>query len=418
MQRKPIRSQKIGPKGLSHIDNSARNKNILLNIIREYGPISRKEISKISGLSIATTKRLIEELIIEKLVIEQGLANSTRGRKPSSLTLNPEYGYAFGINISPHIVEFVILNFLGAVETNYTIDLSISDKEHIISILKSKIDEILSQYKIKNRNALFGIGIGISGLVDAKKGVVYYCPNIPNWENVRLASILSDQFNYDIIVDDSVRCMTLAEKRYGKGKNLNNYLYIYIGDGVGAGIYLDGRLYRGRHGIAGEFGHITIKQDGPICNCGNIGCLEASVSEQHIIDEVKNRLSSNVYSSLNNRLVHNNGVIDLYVINEEVKNGDKLANIVLNNVIEDIGTGIADLINIFDPGVVILGGEVIDAFNELLLEGVKKVVKLKALHTISSRTEITHGEVNQFSAAKGAATLMIERFLQNSIINI
>ena len=255
--------------------------------------------------------------------------------------------------------------------------------------IKKIIDEISQIEKLKDFTGrrLLGIGVGISGPVDTKNGMVLYCPNISGWENIPLGGELQKRLGAQVIIDDTVRCMALSEARYGSARALSNFLYIYIGDGVGAGIMLDGRFYRGKHGIAGEFGHITVKQNGPQCNCGNRGCLEASVSMNHII-------------------------------NREAVEGDKLSNMVISEVGQDIGTGIADLINIFDPGVIVLGGEVVEAFGDLLIDEVKRTVVLKSLHPISSRTKIIKNLVKDFSAAIGAATLAIEKFLNTSIINI
>jgi len=120
---------------------------------------------------------------------------------------------------------------------------------------------------------MLGIGIGIAGLVNIRDGVVLYTPNMTGWEDVELGRLVKDHFDVEVIVDDTTRCMALSEKRYGLARDLQNFLYIYIGEGVGSGLILDGRIYRGRHGVAGEFGHITIHPNGNLCNCGNRGPL-------------------------------------------------------------------------------------------------------------------------------------------------
>jgi glucokinase len=211
--------------------------------------------------------------------------------------------------------------------------------------------------------------------------------------------------------------MALSEKRFGSARGLQNFLYIYIGKGVGSGVLLDGRIYRGAHGVAGEFGHITIKQDGNLCNCGNSGCLEAHVSESRIIEDIKKNITSNVHSSLSEKIETGNG-IGLDDILQHARAGDKLANLTINNVSEHIGIGIANLMNVFDPGVIILGGEVIDAFGESMMENILRVVRLKAINTISSQTSIIPAEVEGLAASRGAATLLVEKHLQNSILNI
>ena len=214
-----------------------------------------------------------------------------------------------------------------------------------------------------------------------------------------------------------MRCIALAEKRYGVGVGLSTFLYIYIGRGVGAGIVLDNRFYRGSGGLAGEFGHITVKEQGPLCNCGNRGCLEALVSQDAILRSIQDLIASNVYSSLKQK-ISGNQPLTLRDIEEAAEAGDKLANMVVHTVGESIGTGVADLVNIFDPGVVILGGEVISHFGDHLIEGITKTVGLRGIHSITQRTRILTSNLEGLVAARGAATLMIERYFGNEILNL
>jgi predicted NBD/HSP70 family sugar kinase len=403
--------------GLSHVDNAARNKNVILNIVRDRSPISRKQISLFSRLSIATTKRLIEELLSDNIIIEVGRTNNARGRKASLLRLNEQYCCSIGVNIIHDALEIAALSFTGAVLLSKKIRGTKPTRTSIQPLLERAIEETMDEVQ-KNRNGkLLGIGIGIAGLVDINRGIVLYTPNMTGWESAPLGPRLSERFNTDVIIDDSVRCMALSEKRYGCARKLRNYLYIYIGKGVGSGVLLDGRIYRGAHGVAGEFGHITIKQNGNLCNCGNRGCLEAHVSESRIIEDIEKNIASKVHSSLSEHMDEAEG-IRLQDIVEHAGGGDKLANLTINNVSENIGIGIANLVNVFDPGVIILGGEVIDTFGESMMENILRVVRLKAINTISSQTSIIPAEVEDFAASRGAATLLTEKHLQNSILNL
>jgi glucokinase len=160
-----------------------------------------------------------------------------------------------------------------------------------------------------------------------------------------------------------------------------------------------------------------IKQEGNLCNCGNRGCLEAYVSESRIIDEVHNSVSSNGGSSLA-RLIEKDHSISLKEIIREADNGDRFANLTVNSVSENIGIGIANLVNVFDPGVIILGGEVIGTFGERVIQDIIRIVSCKSIQTISSQTSIVQGGVTDLSASRGAATMLIEKHLQNDILNI
>jgi predicted NBD/HSP70 family sugar kinase len=385
--------------------------------VRDAAPISRKEVSRLSQLSIATTKRLIEELLWEKLIVEVGVTTNTRGRKASLLELNEDHCCSIGVNIVPNTLEIIGVSFRGTEIYSKRVDSVRPEHGAILSLLKKELQEALDVTRKRHHDNLLGIGVGIAGLVNIRQGIVLYTPNMHGWENVELVSILQKEFETDVIIDDSVRCMALAEKRYGIGKALQNFLYIYIGKGVGSGVLLDGRLYRGAHGVGGEFGHITIKQEGNLCNCGNRGCLEAYVSESRIIDEVHNSVSSNGGSSLA-RLIEKDHSISLKEIIREADNGDRFANLTVNSVSENIGIGIANLVNVFDPGVIILGGEVIGTFGERVIQDIIRIVSCKSIQTISSQTSIVQGGVTDLSASRGAATMLIEKHLQNDILNI
>jgi glucokinase len=211
--------------------------------------------------------------------------------------------------------------------------------------------------------------------------------------------------------------MALAERLYGHGKGLNNFLFICVDEGVGGGIFIDGRLYRGKHGIAGELGHILIKENGPRCRCGSIGCLEALVSKQAILNSARDLIASDVFSRLKNA-VDANGTLTLDDIYQEAKAGDKLSNIIINTTGECLGIGLADFVNVFDPGVIVLGGEVVAAFQELLYEEIIRTVKLKSMSPIFSQTLIKLSNLNNNPASLGAAAMIIGHHLGGSILNI
>ncbi len=231
---------------------------------------------------------------------------------------------------------------------------------------------------------------------------------------MELRKQLEEHFSSDLFVDDSVRMMTLAEKRYGIAKDFSNFLYIYIGTGVGSGIVLDNSFYRGRNGISGEFGHMTIRQDGPLCNCGSQGCMEALVSTVAILKSVKTSLNHNIYSSLST--IPNNE-LSIEKISSAARDGDKLAAMIANNTAENIGIGAADLMNVFDPGVIIFSGEVVEKLDGILDE-VTRLVRLKGIGAISQRTEFYIGRSHRSAGSRGAATAMIEKFVESDILNI
>ncbi len=404
--------------GINHIDNAERNRLVLLASAREHGNLSRTELSRISGLSLATTKRLVEELLGQGLLDEgeRPFGRFGRGRKPSVLDLGKRGGYAIGLDLEPESLVVTGLGLNGEALYRKALRPETRGITGMEELLVAEARKAIGFCSSEGRGALLGVGAGIAGLVDARTGKVLFCPGLPGWENVDLGDLLHKELGTDIIVDDGVRCMALAEKRYGSARGLDTFLYIYIGLGVGSGIILDNRIYRGKNGVSGEFGHITVREDGPLCSCGNRGCLEAMTSTRAILARTGELLSADVHSSL--RRTAASGELTLADINTAAIAGDKLAAMVIDETEESLGLGIASLINIFDPGTVILAGEVVELLEKYILEGVQKVVRLRSLHTISQRTEIRKGAFDVGTASIGAATMILERFLENEILNL
>lgn len=406
-----------GTYGLSHIDNAQRNRQVLLSLVLEEGEISRKNLAALSGLSIATTKRIVEDLLHEKIIIETGSHKSKRGRRTQLLSLNPEFGYSLGLDLHQNVIDLTAISLAGTLIYEETIPNDGKKKEELIENIKRTIKRSLDTIQHHTSVPLLGIGVGVPGLVDTRQGLVMFCPGLPDWEMIYLAAELQKDFSTNILVDDKSRCMALAERFYGQGKGLNNFLFIYVGDGVGGGIFIDGKLYRGKHGIAGELGHILIKENGPRCRCGSIGCLEALVSQQAILNSARDLITSDVFSSLK-KFSDASGPLTLENIYQEAKTGDKLSNIIINHTSECLGIGLADFVNVFDPGVVILGGEVVAAFQELMYEGIVRTVKLKSMNPIFSQTLIMRSKLSSNSGSLGAAAMIIGKLLGVSILNI
>jgi N-acetylglucosamine repressor len=399
--------------------SAERNRRTILNVVRERMPLSRIELSRSSNISIATTKRLVDELL-ERGMLEEGEASEERqgrGRKASMLGLGSRYGFAVGAAMEPGSLSLTGLAFDGSIMHRQEMSPDTDDKDSLQELLAATLQETIRACDSADRGPLRGIGVGVAGLVDTRGGVVLYSPGLPGWENARLAREVQDRFGVEVLVDDEVRCMALAEKRHGTARGVDTFLYLYLGTGVGSGIVLDNRMYRGTNGVCGEFGHITVKENGPLCSCGNRGCLEAVVSTKAVLARVKDLLRAGVYSTLGGSSGRET-TLSLEDIYRAALEGDKLATMVVAETEESIGIGVADLINIFDPGTVILAGEVIEKLHGLILDGIQRIVRRRALHAISQRTLIMKSAFDTNTASLGAATLVIERILDNEILNL
>jgi glucokinase len=202
--------------------------------------------------------------------------------------------------------------------------------------------------------------------------------------------------------------MALAEKRYGFGRNADDFIYISLGVGIGCAIFIHGALYRGHANLAGEFGHITVEAQGPLCRCGNLGCLEALASANAIIQRAKGSVQSGVYSSLSDKIDEIYRNADVKAIAQAAEEGDKLAFEILDRTGMYIGIGIAMLINILNPSMVILGGGIAQS-GEVLLSAINQTVRKQALGIISRTVSIQKCQIKEYAGVIGGATAFFDR---------
>jgi predicted NBD/HSP70 family sugar kinase len=399
--------------GWNPLDN--RNQRLVLNLIREHSALSRREVAAASSLSLSTAKRLIEELLSEKLVEEIPAEGrpKVRGPKAGNLKLRGGFGYCLGLNIEPERIELCAVSFSGEILKLESQRLQDRGSEGTIRRLAEIARAGRAALEGSGGGRLLGIGVAIAGLVDARRGFVYDCFPIPGWENVPLQERLEAQLGVPVLVDDRVRSMAVAEKRYGVARGLDTFLYIDVGNGVGSCFFLDNRIYRGKNGISGEFGHIPVKENGPQCNCGNKGCLEVLVSTGSLLAAVKSSLESNVYTQLKG-----DREITLAEVARAAGQGDKLASLLVFEASELIGIGLADLVSVFDPGTIILAGEVVRGLGPLLADGIVRTVRLRGIHPITQRTQFLNGSDIPHLGAWGAATLPLERWFGSGILNL
>lgn len=399
------------------------NRRAMLNLIRERQPLSGRQAAEGGGMSLSTAKRQIEELLAEGVVERVAAPGQPgiRGPRAGNLRLRGSYGWCLGLNVEPERIELCAISLAGEVLALESHALRDRGSEGTIR----QLAEIAAgswaggHGPQGGRGRLLGMGVAIAGLVDARQGLVYDCFPVPGWEEVPLKRRLEEELGAEsgppILVEDRVRCMAVAEKRYGVARDLGTFLYVDLGSGVGSCFFLDNRIYRGKNGIAGELGHVPVKEDGPQCNCGNRGCLEMMVSTGSLKAAVKSSLESNVYTQLKGGPGQE---VSLEEIAAAAGQGDKLASLLLFQTSELIGVGLADVVSVFDPGAVILAGEVVRGLGPLLVEGVVRTVRLRGIHPITQRTRFLSGSLIPHLGAWGAATMPLEHWLGSGILNV
>ena len=384
----------------------------ILNIIKNEGLSTKYKIASHLKLNITTISNLVNSLSIDnKLLVERGDESSSGGRKPKLYQINEKIWYVVGINIGSKNTSIIISSLLGNIISS-TLEKTEYDKsgEQIIDKVVSVTNKLIDETNI-DKKSILGYGIGISGCIDTRDGYVLFCPYIKGLKNLRLKNIFESKFNNSVFVDDSMRCLAVAEKKFGAAKNYNNFIFIGFGKGIGSGIYIDGKIYRGNTGVVGEFGHITVKEDGPVCSCGNKGCLEAIASEPGIIKRAAEGIDNGIVTAIPSES------ISLEEIAKAAEEGDKFAYHIINKTGEYIGMAISTALNLFGSDLVVLGG-IVSKCGDILINAIERTVKLRALAAISKKVKIVRSELDTRFSAVGAAVNIINEIFENPELNI
>jgi glucokinase-like ROK family protein len=380
------------------------NRNIVLNIIRQEGTISRAEIAQRTKLSRSAVSNIIDRLLDEGLVHDTGAGESNGGRRPIMLSFNYSAGYVIGVDVGANHILSIIADLEGNIVAERTQTFNIdTGPERGLPIILDHIRDLIAYSPIQ-RNHIRGLGMGVPGPLDYTTGRVVAPPIMPGWNLFPLKQYLAQEFGMPVQVENDANLGALAEKWRGAGTGQQHLAYVKIGTGIGCGLVLDGKVYRGQRGSAGEIGHITITRDGPPCRCGSYGCLESMAAAPAIVNRVRLGIQAGRETSLKGLPF---GDLTPQHIAEAAEQGDRLAREVLEDAGRYIGIALANLINLFNPGMIILGGGVA-AVGELILNPIRETVRLRSLVASYEDTSIVTGRLGREAVALGAATLVLQ----------
>lgn len=383
---------------------STLNRLAVLNAIRRGGPVSRTELTERTGLTSGAITYIVEELLQANLLHEVGPGRSRGGRRPIMLELNSHAVHTIGINLGAGHIAAVILDLRAAVVHRLVIEtprgaLVGAVVDAIVALVRRLIDESGIEMA-----AISGIGVGVPGQHDLHHGIVRFSPNLA-WRNVPFRDLLVDRLPLPVIVDNDIRAATLAEKWYGTGRDVDMFACVFVGMGIGAGIVLNGQLLRGPTGTAGELGHTTLVEDGPRCACGNYGCLEALASRGAIVRRAAALVASGAGGPLHDLAQGHPGRVTLDLVIAAARAGDPAAQATLREAGRYLGIALANLVNLFNPRVVALGGSVIARAGELVLVTAREVMHRRALAEPGALVQLVTPQIVD-PGAVGAATLV------------
>jgi glucokinase-like ROK family protein len=353
------------------------NLSIILNCLRETAPLSRAQLAEITGLNKTTVSSLVSELIVRQFVREIGFDSSGGGRPAVLLELNPGAGCIIGMEIGVDFILAILTDFKAQILWRHREDTDQAEGQEVILARAFDIVRQALEAGGSAHSPVLGIGVGVPGLVDISSGTLLFAPNL-KWHDVPLHKVFSQEFDVPIFVDNEANLAALGERYFGVAQGSKDFVYLSIGVGLGGGIVLDGQLYRGIGGYAGEIGHTTIMSDGERCNCGNRGCWETLVSQTAVVNRVRKALMTGNASLVSQLVKGRLERISIPIIVEAAELGDKVARQALEDTGAYLGIGIANLINAFNPELIIFGG-IVSLASSYLLPAIEKVLKERSL---------------------------------------
>jgi predicted NBD/HSP70 family sugar kinase len=388
----------------------------ILQLIHSRSNYSRLDLARKTGLSPALITSIVRGLIERELVSEAPAVSSLVGRKPIPLEIRGDAGYVIGVDIGSYYSRVVITDMKGGIVYKHQIETGIPDgRVRVLQRVFECVHHAIEAAKVSHEKIL-GMGIAHSGVIDTERGLVLSFPRpgqMTQWQNVPLQAIFEDEFHVPCLLEDSVRTMATAERSFGLGRDVDDFLFVEVGMGIGAAIFVEGKLYRGGGGKAGEFGHITVDENGPLCSCGNNGCLESVASCAAIIQAGRFAVERGVDSRIRDLAGGDLSQISIEVIAQAAAKNDSLAFRVLQESSSYIARGLADLVNLLNPRLIIFGGALFRAAPQLLADPLKRIIRQRSLEKSSNDVQLELSPLGGEAGALGASRMIATRALKD-----
>lgn len=395
-----------------NIDKNTKNVQIKKNIINHFineGNDTITELSKELDLSIPTITKFINELLEHELIKEYGKVQTAGGRYPILYGLKPDSIYFIGADMTRHHLNIALMNFKGEiVDYKLGIKFEFENTPKSFDILHKHIQDYIDNMKVP-KNRLFNINLNISGRVNPESGYSY--SNF-FFSEQPITEILSKKLNINVGIDNDTRAMALGEYMEGVVKGEKDVLFVNISWGLGLGIIIDGKPYYGKSGFSGEFGHLPIFDNERLCHCGKKGCLETEASGLAIHRMVLERVE-NGESSILTEEVKDLSLLTLTDIMNAVAKEDPLCIEIVEQVGYTLGKSIAGLINIFNPELVIIGGQVSQAEGFIMLP-IQSSIRKHSLNLVNRDSKIVTSKLKQNAGIVGACMVARSRLFDNN----
>jgi predicted NBD/HSP70 family sugar kinase len=369
----------------SPADLRQSNRERLLHLLRSHGAMTQAQLARASGLSPATVSSIARELREEGWVDDVGT-----GGKRTALSLSRTAGVAVGIDFDHSHVRVAIADLAHTVLAEASEPLDVDhEAEEGIGLAGKLVRELLHDVGV-SPDRVTGVGMGVPGPLRRDTGQIGDSAILPGWIGARPEAMMSEELGLDVRVGNDANLGALAEIVWGAGRGCSELLYVKVASGVGAGLVLNGRLYEGHAGTAGEIGHVTVDESGPVCRCGNRGCLEVYAGAEAVLDPLRRRHGAS---------------ITLRQVIALAQEGDLGCQRVIADAGRSLGLAIAGTCNLLAPERVIVGGE-LAAAGEILLDPLRTVAQRAAIASLRA-TPVLQGVLGERAEVLGAVALVL-----------
>jgi predicted NBD/HSP70 family sugar kinase len=380
----------------------AQHSRLILNLLWKHQEISRAELARRTSLSRSTVSAIVSDLLSKGLAKEAYAGVSSGGRRPIILEFQDQSSFIVGIELGATHISCVLTDLRCNSRASWSAPAPVRDEPEVaLRMMTMAVRSVLEAGGVQPFQVL-GVGVAVPSPVDQERPGELLPLIVPKWKGYNIATHLEESFKRPVFVDNDANLGALAELWWGAGSSANDLAYIKVATGVGAGLIINGRIFRGSGGIAGEIGHTSLDPNGPQCICGLKGCLTTFIGTPALLERAKDKLGA----SGSNRLPP--ASIDELV--NAALDGDPISVELIHYAGDKLGVGIANMLNLLNPEMVVLGGGIARA-GDLLLDGVRTTIGGLSLPESIIHTQIRTTGLNEWGIAVGAATLVLQSAL-------
>ena len=383
---------------------SSRERNLaaLFTAILTRGPISRRDAARAIGMSQAAVTKLVKPMIAGGYVTEQEGYSEGPGRPLIPLVIDAKRHNAVGVKVTSGELIGVVVDLHAEVLQSRRVPLAEPRPDAVVAAVADLVRDLLSRAD-GGASSTVGVGVGLGGHVDGRRGIVRFSPMLEDWRDVPLQRMLADALHLPVLIENDVNTLAVAEQWFGAGRDTSSFAVVTVGAGVGGAIVIDDQLLHGASGAAGEFGHNIVDPRGPLCHCGKRGCIEAFASDEAIVRAIGER-GGRAPGSLAEAV-------------EIAHGGDPVARQVFVEAGRALGQGLAGLVNLINPPVVILSGEGISA-SDLIIDALSEELARSSFSTAGRDCRLVVRPLPDETWARGAAATMLRHGVLRSLMTL